>query len=418
MKLITPKVELFYATWCPLLRWVHEVRGVIPGLELRDDATNDPNDLIKIRDALWADDALLDAFVARNPAGLSDRALALAASWKHRRAGTCIVFRALKAHTVVIEDGPAGAVYAVLGLSRSVAEIPPWLPCLVDGVLLPFEGRIVFDGLLRCFSVHIGPGIRRQLNDVYRGAKGRVVTSLGDASSLQVAAPSAAPVKAKPRPSTARRAKAPEPVDPSQFPGRCEGCDGVFSKRAIGRHLEGCAKVAALGGRGKAVTRYELVVESPHLPMYWMVLDVPASATLASIDRVLRDTWLECCGHLSEFRIGDVTFASNPDREYGPTATSAACARRSATSRTCRDGNTSTTTAPPPSCGCAWVARTSVRVGGRGCSRGTWRRRGRAWSAAPPRRRSARSAMQGQTRGSARSARRSTRAERSISSRR
>lgn len=42
--------------------------------------------------------------------------------------------------------------------------------------------------------------------------------------------------------------------------------------------------------------------------MYWMHLEVLAGITLATLDRFLRDTWLECCGHLSVFRIGGYNY--------------------------------------------------------------------------------------------------------------
>jgi hypothetical protein len=33
------------------------------------------------------------------------------------------------------------------------------------------------------------------------------------------------------------------------------------------------------------------------LHIYWMHLEVAAGTTLTILDRFLRDTWLECCGH-------------------------------------------------------------------------------------------------------------------------
>ena len=42
--------------------------------------------------------------------------------------------------------------------------------------------------------------------------------------------------------------------------------------------------------------------------MYWMHLDVSVDTPLATLDRFLRDTWLECCGHLSVFRIGGCNY--------------------------------------------------------------------------------------------------------------
>jgi len=49
-------------------------------------------------------------------------------------------------------------------------------------------------------------------------------------------------------------------------------------------------------------------VEGYRLPMYWMHLEVAADTTLATLDRFLRETWLECCGHLSVFRIGGFNY--------------------------------------------------------------------------------------------------------------
>ena len=42
--------------------------------------------------------------------------------------------------------------------------------------------------------------------------------------------------------------------------------------------------------------------------MYWMHLQVAVDTTLATLDRFLRDTWLECCGHLSVFRISGLNY--------------------------------------------------------------------------------------------------------------
>jgi Plasmid pRiA4b ORF-3-like protein len=91
------------------------------------------------------------------------------------------------------------------------------------------------------------------------------------------------------------------------------------------RHLEACQQRASAeaqaGGRQKAqkTRKFHLMVEGRDLPMYWMHLDVTASTTLATLDRFLRDTWLECCGHLSAFEIGGVRYAIDAglDDEWG-----------------------------------------------------------------------------------------------------
>jgi hypothetical protein len=96
--------------------------------------------------------------------------------------------------------------------------------------------------------------------------------------------------------------------------GTCTFCHKELSKAGMGRHLESCEQRAALEAEAanrqkkKKVSVFHLVVEGYRLPMYWMHLEVLAGISLATLDRFLRDTWLECCGHLSVFRIGGYNY--------------------------------------------------------------------------------------------------------------
>lgn len=96
--------------------------------------------------------------------------------------------------------------------------------------------------------------------------------------------------------------------------GTCSFCHREFSKASMTRHLETCEQRAAIqaeeGSHQKArqTRAFHLVVAGYRLPMYWMHLEVSAGTTLATLDRFLRDTWLECCGHLSAFEIGGVRY--------------------------------------------------------------------------------------------------------------
>ena len=105
--------------------------------------------------------------------------------------------------------------------------------------------------------------------------------------------------------------------------GICTFCRGEFSKSAMTRHLETCEQRASTeakaGSRRKAqqIRTFHLVVEGRDLPVYWMHLEVTASTTLATLDHFLRDTWLECCGHLSAFEIGGVRYAVDAGRDDG-----------------------------------------------------------------------------------------------------
>jgi hypothetical protein len=106
--------------------------------------------------------------------------------------------------------------------------------------------------------------------------------------------------------------------------GRCSFCGGSYAKSAMARHLKACKTRAeendepAAGGsaRGSAVKAIlHIQAEGRYLPMFWMHIEIPESATLKDLDEFLRDTWLECCGHLSSFNIAGSRFYS---REIDP----------------------------------------------------------------------------------------------------
>jgi hypothetical protein len=97
--------------------------------------------------------------------------------------------------------------------------------------------------------------------------------------------------------------------------GKCNLCGAVVGKAAMSGHLRSCRKKATSTQATKKPARstaFHLVVEGRYLPEYWMHLEVPAEATLGTLDLFLRDTWLECCGHMSEFEIKGVRYSAEP----------------------------------------------------------------------------------------------------------
>ncbi len=47
-----------------------------------------------------------------------------------------------------------------------------------------------------------------------------------------------------------------------------------------------------------------LRLESAGDPRYWIYVEARADATLQQVDSLLREVWLEFCGHMSAFRVG------------------------------------------------------------------------------------------------------------------
>lgn len=103
--------------------------------------------------------------------------------------------------------------------------------------------------------------------------------------------------------------------------GRCRLCGREYGKSGMARHLQTCrAKQEVASGGASRKTRstrlLHLAVSGRSAPMYWLHLEAPAGATLAELDAFLRHTWLECCGHLSAFTIGGVSYASSVDSDW------------------------------------------------------------------------------------------------------
>jgi hypothetical protein len=97
--------------------------------------------------------------------------------------------------------------------------------------------------------------------------------------------------------------------------GTCVFCQNTYAKSGMSRHLKACkarkAAIAAEDASHAPTTRlFHLAVEGTYASDFWLHLQLPASATLYDLDQFLRDIWLECCGHLSMFKIMGKRFMS------------------------------------------------------------------------------------------------------------
>jgi hypothetical protein len=101
--------------------------------------------------------------------------------------------------------------------------------------------------------------------------------------------------------------------------GICRFCQQEFAKGKMTQHLKSCkARFASTAEQeGHEQRLLHLFVEGKYRPDYWMHLEVPAELTLADLDDFLRAIWLECCGHLSEFEIGGVSYSAYEEDDWG-----------------------------------------------------------------------------------------------------
>jgi len=147
----------------------------------------DQNALIAARDSLFQNPRRITTFVKKNPHKFSPEELEIVSGWKQARLGTFYIARSLKAYTLFVECPkdfePSGDIFGVVDLGvpfKKIVQTP--LPVVVHTVLLPFKGRIVFDGVMTFHSVDLGNKVRELLEGLceYVTRTSGIITSLDD----------------------------------------------------------------------------------------------------------------------------------------------------------------------------------------------------------------------------------------------
>jgi hypothetical protein len=199
MQLSLEDVDLFFRLHRGLMFFVNRKLKVIDEEIATPEAYSGlpPETRLRVHRALLDHIELIDAFADENPSHLDEADLEIVRSWKHLVSGTFYAFRYLRTETVFLSSTEPVVAYGVLALFNSFEElIGPNLPRMIKTTLLPFKGRIVYDGLFTGYNVTFGAGIRRRLNEDYKEAR----QGYGIVRSLPPHAPVSLPVRRKAAP--------------------------------------------------------------------------------------------------------------------------------------------------------------------------------------------------------------------------
>lgn len=180
MRLESIDAALFFQLMWRLQFFVNQEQAILPDVDSAEAYAKLPAETrIRVRDVLWENPELIGAYIAKNPDSLPVEYLEIIQGWKRFIGGTFFIFRFLKKHAIFIGNGQ---VYGVLALHDSLQDIVAGQqpPIAVEAVLLPFKGRIIYDGLLSSYSIFFGGNMKRSLNEEYMAAKqnGHIITSL------------------------------------------------------------------------------------------------------------------------------------------------------------------------------------------------------------------------------------------------
>ena len=102
--------------------------------------------------------------------------------------------------------------------------------------------------------------------------------------------------------------------------GTCVFCKAELAKNKMTQHLKFCKqRLATLATQEKqsqeTKTRiFHILAEGQYNPQYWLHFEVPASASLWSLDDFLKDMWIDDLDHLSGFTINGTNYSTEyPD---------------------------------------------------------------------------------------------------------
>ncbi|HEX4124431.1 MAG TPA: hypothetical protein VHY37_06870 [Tepidisphaeraceae bacterium] len=182
--LLDPKdVRVFFTLHRALMFFVNQKLEVIPDRPANPNeySSLSPDTRVKVHDAFIKHTELIQLFVDENPPGFSRDQLDIILSWRHLVHGRFFVFRELKNYTVFLSTERPPIAYGVLALLEPFEDlIGPYLPVMVETILLPFKNQIIYDGAMSRFNITFGGGIRHGLNEDFKEAKARhgIVASL------------------------------------------------------------------------------------------------------------------------------------------------------------------------------------------------------------------------------------------------
>lgn len=162
-----------------LIYYIGKKKKIIPAATtLEEFMEYSAEETIPPRDAVYDNIDLFDDFINDYSDELSEEDKTIVREFKNFRKGAFTVFKLTSKYAHFSGEG---YVYAVHALNDPFQWLlGDDLPAMVQAVLLPFKGKIIYDGLLMTYPVRLGSGIRSSLKNDYNLSIGKygIITTL------------------------------------------------------------------------------------------------------------------------------------------------------------------------------------------------------------------------------------------------
>lgn len=165
----------FETLYISLLHHANKRLGIIKEEELNELSGEEyTQKLAEIREKLWVNEEYFFEFVEGAKKVLSDRDLTLLESWIFRVDGVFLITEHCKGYSIYTGLKSTEKKYGVIGVYQTIDKIFPvsTLPLCVRTTLLPFEGKIITDGIMGTYpqltedlEKEFNLGVREEMND-------------------------------------------------------------------------------------------------------------------------------------------------------------------------------------------------------------------------------------------------------------
>lgn len=104
--------------------------------------------------------------------------------------------------------------------------------------------------------------------------------------------------------------------------GKCYYCNKELNERTIKKHMKSCPEIkkaieresqASKGSRNQLIIS---IKDKYNKNTYCIYVSIDENLQLAHLDKFIRNVWVECCGHLSCFKINGSSYNDNSDDLY------------------------------------------------------------------------------------------------------
>ena len=164
--------ELFFKLWLELLVFVNNKYGLVKTFgSPKTPLGLNINDIEKIRNKLWKNHSVIDEYLKHS--NLNQDEYEVVNSWKKFLKGKFMVLKNYKKYTVIM-DFDSEILYGIHGITNPIIEMLPFLPMMIETVIIPFKGKIIYDSVIKGNDIIIGRNMRRSFNERFMEIKNEI----------------------------------------------------------------------------------------------------------------------------------------------------------------------------------------------------------------------------------------------------